>query len=280
MTLDKKITLCENLTPVEVRIGNYIMNHKETILNCTIQDLEKEVFVSKSAIHRFCKKIGLNGFNDLKIELAKEEKMEEENWVDANVPFYEKDHAKEIANKLMDLYKSTIQDTYKCLDAKRIDEIAKIVNSAIYVDIYAVGHNENIAQNFKQKMLNIGKIVNCPSAYYEQSLITLASNSDHVAIVLSYSGAMWSNQLRSQFLKKNVPVILITRAGVKEESVDNVYHLFISDSENLQNRISQFSSRIAMQYIMDVLYGAIYNLNRTKNNQYIRKSMSYHGLNQ
>lgn len=280
MTLDKKITLCENLTPVEVRIGNYIINHKETILNCTIQDLEKEVFVSKSAIHRFCKKIGLNGFNDLKIELAKEEKMEEENWVDANVPFYEKDHAKEIANKLMDLYKSTIQDTYKCLDAKHIDEIAKIVIGATYVDVYAIGHNENIAQNFKQKMLNIGKIVNCPSAYYEQSLITLASNSDHVAIVLSYSGAMWSNQLRSQFLKKNVPVILITRAGVKEESVDNVYHLFISDSENLQNRISQFSSHIAMQYIMDVLYGAIYNLNRTKNNQYIRKSMSYHGLNQ
>ncbi len=26
MTLDKKITLCENLTLVEVRIGNYIMN--------------------------------------------------------------------------------------------------------------------------------------------------------------------------------------------------------------------------------------------------------------
>ena len=91
---------------------------------------------------------------------------------------------------------------------------------------------------------------------------------------------MWSNQLRSQFLKKNVPVILITRAGVKEESADNVYHLFISDSENLQNRISQFSSHIAMQYIMDVLYGAIYNLNRTKNNHYIRKSMSYHVPNQ
>ena len=280
MTLDKKITLCENLTPVEVRIGNYIMNHKEAILNSTIQDLEKEVFVSKSAIHRFCKKIGLNGFNDLKIELAKEEKMEEENWVDANVPFYEKDHAKEIANKLMDLYKSTIQDTYKCLDAKRIDEIAKIVIGATYVDVYAIGHNENIAQNFKQKMLNIGKIVNCPSAYYEQSLITLASNSDHVAIILSYSGAYWSSQLCEQLRKKQVPVILVTRAGVKDEACDNVYHLFISDHENLQNRISQFSSHIAMQYIMDVLYGAIYNLNRTKNNHYIRKSMSYHVPNQ
>ena len=180
----------------------------------------------------------------------------------------------------MDLYKSTIQDTYKCLDAKRMDEIAKIVNSALYVDIYAIGHNENIAQNFKQKMLNIGKIVNCPSAYYEQSLITLASNSDHVAIILSYSGAYWSSQLCEQLRKKQVPVILVTRAGVKDEACDNVYHLFISDHENLQNRISQFSSHIAMQYIMDVLYGAIYNLNRTKNNHYIRKSMSYHVPNQ
>lgn len=256
------------------------MNHKEAILNSTIQDLEKEVFVSKSAIHRFCKKIGLNGFNDLKIELAKEEKMEEENLVDANVPFYEKDQSKEIANKLMDLYKSTIQDTYKCLDAKRMDEIAKIIIGATYVDVYAIGHNENIAQNFKQKMLNIGKIVNCPSAYYEQSLITLASNSDHVAIILSYSGAYWSSQLCEQLRKKQVPVILVTRAGVKDEACDNVYHLFISDHENLQNRISQFSSHIAMQYIMDVLYGAIYNLNRTKNNHYIRKSMSYHVPNQ
>ena len=104
------------------------MNHKEVILNSTIQDLEKEVFVSKPAIHRFCKKIGLNGFNDLKVEFAKEEKMEEKNLVDANVPFYEKDQSKEIANKLMDLYKSTIQGTYKCLDAKCMDEIAKFVN--------------------------------------------------------------------------------------------------------------------------------------------------------
>ena len=45
MTLDKKITLYENLTPVEVRIGNYIMNHKEVILNSTIQDLKRSVCI-------------------------------------------------------------------------------------------------------------------------------------------------------------------------------------------------------------------------------------------
>ena len=35
MTLDKKITLCENLTPVEVRIGNYIMNLEPLITEVT-----------------------------------------------------------------------------------------------------------------------------------------------------------------------------------------------------------------------------------------------------
>lgn len=35
MTLDKKITLYENLTPVEVRIGNYIMNLEPLITEVT-----------------------------------------------------------------------------------------------------------------------------------------------------------------------------------------------------------------------------------------------------
>lgn len=42
------------------------------------------------------------------------------------------------------------------------------------------------------------------------------------------------------------------------------YQLSISDKENLRDRISQFSSHIALQYILDVLFSCIYNLNREK----------------
>ncbi len=276
MTIDKRIHLCENLTPVEVRIGNYILTHRDQIMNCTIQELEKEVFVSKSAIHRFCKKIGLNGFNDLKVELAKEEKVETEQWVDANVPFYEKDSCKEIASKLMDLYKLTIQDTYKCLDFKQLEVVAKLIYNAQYVDMYSIGHNENVAENFKQKMLNIGKLVHCPKSGYEQKLYSLVENKNRVVIILSYSGnSRWTKDTLKEIINKGIPVILVSRVGFNEYEDMNMYHLYVSDNENLQNRIGHYSSHIAMQYVMDVLYSMIYNMDRQKNNRYIRQSMSY-----
>ncbi len=276
MTIDKRIHLCENLTPVEVRIGNYILTHRDQIMNCTIQELEKEVFVSKSAIHRFCKKIGLGGFNDLKVELAKEEKVETEQWVDANVPFYEKDSCKEIASKLMDLYKLTIQDTYKCLDFKQLEVVAKLIYNAQYVDMYSIGHNENVAENFKQKMLNIGKLVHCPKSGYEQKLYSLVENKNRVVIILSYSGnSRWTKDMLKEIINKGIPVILVSRVGFNEYEDMNMYHLYVSDNENLQNRIGHYSSHIAMQYVMDVLYSMIYNMDRQKNNRYIRQSMSY-----
>ena len=276
MTIDKRINLCENLTPVEVRIGNYILMHKEKIMECTIQELEKEVFVSKSAIHRFCKKIGLNGFNDLKVELAKEEKVETEKWIDVNVPFYEKDSPKEISSKLMDLYKLTIQDTFKCLDFKQLEVVAKLIYNAQYVDIYSIGHNENVAENFKQKMLNIGKLVHCPKSGYEQKLYSLVENKNRVIIILSYSGdSRWTKDVCEEIKDKKVPVILVSRAGLKDYEDRDVYQLYVSDGENLQNRISHYASHIAMQYVMDILYSIIYNMDRNKNNRYIKDSMSY-----
>jgi DNA-binding MurR/RpiR family transcriptional regulator len=276
MTLDKKIDLCENLTPVEVRIGNYILTHKEQVMECTIQDLEKEVFVSKSAIHRFCKKIGLNGFNDLKVELAKEDKIETDNWVDVNVPFYEYDSTKDIAKKLMNLYELTIQDTYKCLDKKQLEEVARLIADSQYVDIYSIGHNENVADNFKQKMLGIGKIVNCPKSGYEQRLHSLIEGTKHVVLILSYSGdASWIKNIVQRLVDKKIPVVLISRVGLKGFDDTRLYHLYVSDSENLQNRISHFASHIAMQYIMDILFSIIYNMDREKNNRYIRESMAY-----
>ena len=43
--------------------------------------------------------------------------------------------------------------------------------------------------------------------------------------------------------------------------------------ENLRDRISQFSSHIAMQYMLDVIFGCIYNMDREKNIEYLKKSI-------
>ncbi|MFR3429377.1 MAG: hypothetical protein ACLTTH_04350 [Holdemanella porci] len=58
--------------------------------------------MSKSAIHRFVKKIGFNGFNDLKVSIAKEnaDLLENNSYINVNYPFQAKDNPRQIAFKL------------------------------------------------------------------------------------------------------------------------------------------------------------------------------------
>ena len=72
MKLEKRIELCDSMTPLESEIASYILNNKDAVTKLKIQELADILFISKSAIHRFVKKIGFNGFNDLKVSIAKE----------------------------------------------------------------------------------------------------------------------------------------------------------------------------------------------------------------
>ncbi len=278
MKLEKRIELCDSMTPLESEIASYILNNKDAITKLKIQELADILFISKSAIHRFVKKIGFNGFNDLKVSIAKEnaDLLENNSYINVNYPFQAKDNPRQIAFKLLELYEKAIKDTFEYVDLDQIKAVSKLIDSADVIDVYTHAHNSNIAENFQDKMLTIGKSVNCPSSFYNQRLTVLASNQKHVAIILSYSGkATFILPIVKKLYEKGVKVIQIGKAGSNYYSQYVTYHLSISDSENNRDRMSQFSSHIAMQYIMDVLYGCIYNEKRKKNTKYIYDSIDY-----
>lgn len=278
MKLEKRIELCDSMTPLESEIASYILKNKDAVTKLKIQELADILFISKSAIHRFVKKIGFNGFNDLKVSIAKEnaDLLENSSYINVNYPFQAKDNPREIAFKLLELYEKAIKDTFEYVDLDQIKAVSQLIDSADVIDVYTHAHNSNIAENFQDKMLTIGRSVNCPSSFYNQRLTVLASDQKHVAIILSYSGkATFILPIVKKLYEKGVKVIQIGKAGSNYYSQYVTYHLSISDSENNRDRMSQFSSHIAMQYIMDVLYGCIYNEKRKKNTKYIYDSIDY-----
>lgn len=278
MKLEKRIELCDSMTPLESEIASYILNNKDAVTKLKIQELADILFISKSAIHRFVKKIGFNGFNDLKVSIAKEnaDLLENNSYINVNYPFQAKDNPRQIAFKLLELYEKAIKDTFEYVDLDQIKAVSQLIDSADVIDVYTHAHNSNIAENFQDKMLTIGRSVNCPSSFYNQRLTVLASDQKYVAIILSYSGkATFILPIVKKLYEKGVKVIQIGKAGSNYYSQYVTYHLSISDSENNRDRMSQFSSHIAMQYIMDVLYGCIYNVRRKKNTKYIYDSIDY-----
>lgn len=278
MTLENIIKLTKGFTPIEAEIACYILKNENQIPQMSIIELAQNTTVSKSAIHRFCKKIGLNGFNELKIAIVKD--LSEQNsaieLIDVNYPFSKQDGPQLIAKKMIKLYENAIQDTYNYINFIDVQQIAYMLNKASIIDIYTHAHNMNVAENFQDKMLTIGKIVNCPKGFYNQRANVLASNENKIAIILSYSGkATFIKPIAKALYQKNIPIILIGKAGSNLYPQFIEYTLSISSKENLRDRISQFSSHIAMQYMLDVIFACIYNIDREKNIDYLKTSIDF-----
>lgn len=250
MTLKNMIELADGLTPIETEIGYYILKNQEDILDMSVIELAEKTFVSKSAIHRFCKKIGLKGFNELKVILAKDisEMKSDIEMIDVNYPFERKDGPQMIAKKLSKLYETAIYDTYDYMDFIELHKVAQLLHKAEVIDIYTHSHNMNVAENFQDKMLTAGKSsVECPHGFYKQRLTALASNPKHAAIILSYSGkATFVKPILKVLHQKKVPVVYVGKAGGNLYPQYVAGALTISSRENLRDRISQFSSHIAI----------------------------------
>lgn len=271
MTIENMIKCCDKLTPTENILVQYILNNKEEIQKISIQDLAQKAFVSKSAVHRFCKKIGLDGFNELKVKLSQDMAEKDDEGIDVNFPFLDNDTQGVIAKKLLKLYESSIKDTYKYIDVEKLNKCVMMLHNADIIDVYTHAHNIYVAENFKDKMLSIGRIVTCPASFYDQRCTATASSKKHIAIIMSYSGKATFLPVISEILyKRKTEMIWIGRAGkdIVPSYIKN--HLYISDSENFRNRISQFSSHISMQYMLDLLFSCIFKLDYKENIEYMQ----------
>ena len=60
MNIKKRIYLCKNMTPVESEIASFVLENMKSVSQMNIMELSEAIPVSKSAIHRFCKKLNFH----------------------------------------------------------------------------------------------------------------------------------------------------------------------------------------------------------------------------
>ena len=62
-----------SLSKQEKKIADYIFEKRGKISYQSLQEISGEINVGEATIVRFVKKIGFNGFQDLKLQIAKED---------------------------------------------------------------------------------------------------------------------------------------------------------------------------------------------------------------
>lgn len=272
------INLKENkdLSKNERILADYILKHPEDVLKMSSKDLGKVCFVSTATVYRLCDKLGLSGFSDLKIKITSSlddyRKSNEDFNFDFPVNQFQTHY--EIIQKIKEDYEQTLNLTANLFSLDQLRLIASAMKKAQIIDVYTSAGNINFALNFQFQMQEIGIQVNVPVDEYQQRLIAASSNENHLAIIITFGGRGILSDILPRILHKvKTPIVLISSYDYTFKDFDADYQLYILPYENHYKKISSFSTRLSILYILDVLYTCYFKLDYQEN---IEKKLAYY----
>ena len=272
------INLKENkdLSKNERVLADYILKHPEDVLKMSSKYLGKVCFVSTATVYRLCDKLGLSGFSDLKIKITSSlddyRKSNEDFNFDFPVNQFQTHY--EIIQKIKEDYEQTLNLTANLFSLDQLRLIASAMEKSQIIDVYTSAGNINFALNFQFQMQEIGIQVNVPIDEYQQRLTAASSNKNHLAIIITFGGRGILSDILPRILHKvKTPIVLISSYDYTFKDLDSDYQLYISPYENHYKKISSFSTRLSILYILDVLYTCYFKLDYQEN---IKKKLAYY----
>lgn len=270
MKILTQLSEMHSFTPNERSIAAYILKHKEQILQLNIQELAKATYTSHSAINRLTHKLGLSGFKEFMITLAREFQQDSQSLspVDPNYPFGVAESSLQVARDIAELMKETIDKTVTFMDDELLSRTAQLLDQAERIFIYAVGDSQIRAKSFQNKMFKINKYVIIATELSEWAHHTVNLTPRDCAIFLTYHGQSSSYIKVAQHLAlEHIPFITITATRHSELARLGTLCIQVPNDEVKLAKIGTFSSQIAFEYVLNVIYSCIYKIDYQNNRQ-------------
>lgn len=271
MNIFSKLNKLTNLTENEKTLVTYMKDNPEVFVKMSAFEISEACFISTSTIYRLCQKLDLSGLSELKVQVSTSinEYLKENNSIDYNYPFNQNETQNQIVSKMKELYEQTLVSSLNLTDLEQLRLVSNILKDAKHIDFYTSAGNIYFAENFKFQMQEIGTFINVPLEEYHQLLTASTSDKNHVAILVSFEGRGIIIDRIAKILKNNkTPIILISSTNENPITKYANYHLYLSSNENHFNKISSFSTRLSLLYILDCIYTCYFNINYDKNVNY------------
>lgn len=261
MSLLSKLEYKKGFSDLEKGIANYLIDHKEEVADMKLVDLADATYTSTATISRFCKKLGEKDYNSFRMNFMKSVLFEYQSDVDFNRPFKDKDSLEEISLGISNLYKDTVEATRNLLDFEQFNQIVEELYNAKTIDVYAKDTSYLSASMFEHRMITINQSINLNSLY-DQKRRLLYMNANSIAIIVSYSGESESIYEVIKHLKeKKIKIIAVTSINDSYLRKNATYCLTMCSKENVISKIDSFSSKVSSDYIMDLIFSALFQKN-------------------
>lgn len=245
----------------EKDVAKYLIHHLSSIHQLSINQISQETYTSASTTTRLAKKLGYDGYKDLRNAIVAELQYINNHFenLDPNFPFQENDSLMTISRNVAHLLSESILDTLNLIQEDSLQQCVDMLRTAKKIYIYGLTNAIAVAYDFQYAMRTIAREVHIIENNEECPYTIYATQKDDVSIFISYSG---ENEVLLPYIKelyrKRRSVIVITSIGDNTFSRYGNVTLYMSTREKLYSKINNYVSKESTSTLLNILFSCIF----------------------
>ena len=172
----------------EKKVAEYVLAEPRKVIHYNITELARRSGVSQAAIVRFCRRIGMKGFPEFKLQLSQDVfRISDERFLPDLELESDMDPALVAKGVIGGIHRNMDKLETLC-DVHLISQAVDIIRKARFTYIFGVGASGLVAQDLYQKLIRIG--FPCANSLETHLQLTVACNLKPLdaAFIISYSG--------------------------------------------------------------------------------------------
>ncbi len=245
-----------SLSPAEDRVAEQVLADARAAAALTISELAVAAHTSETTVLRFCKRLGLPGYPQLRLALAEESAQPRVSAAKTS-DISAKDSIDDIIAKVSFADASAVEETAQQLDREALTQAAAAIAGAKRVDIYGIGASAIVGIDLQQKLHRIGAMAfawNDP--HIALTSATLLARKD-VAIGISHSGTT-KETIEALEAARNRGATTIAITNFPLSRLASLADLVLTTAARETSlRSGATASRIAALTVVDCLYIAV-----------------------
>lgn len=248
------------LSAAERKVADYVLSQHSQVQFMSITQLADECTVAEATVSRFCRSLGLKGFNAFKLEMARHVAT-----ANAGLVPPRRIESGSLEGRCMEaarLSQEAIQQTLELVKPDMIEKAVSLFEQANKVICVGSGGSMLLAQECAHLFSTVtNKFHAICDSHMQMSAVATMSTKD-VVVLYSYSGATHNGIAVLELAKvRGIPTILVTRfpKSPAAQLADVVLHC---GSNETPFQFGSVSAKVAQLVLQDILYQEYMHRNR------------------
>lgn len=234
-----------SLTNSEKKVADYVLNNLNKVIYYSVTDLSYEANVGETTVLRFCRKIGMKGYQEFKLTIAQ------------NISEAEKEEEPESNNLIDTISKNTIkglEETSSMIREGDLNTAIEMLHEAKSIHFFGVGTSGVTALDAQGRFLRIGKQTSAIVDSHLQAMSASTLAEGDVVVAISISGStrdtLESLELAKESGAKVIAITYYTRSPITQFA-DIV---LIGGTKESPLEGGSLIAKISQLFVIDLLY--------------------------